>query len=194
MPSSRWRLASPVSILVREQPVERVVDLAVRDLAQLEPLAKARGGGTERPNRRQLRGGRNHPVDDERQNQVAIASGRRSAEPFGQKLRQVQELGRAEHRGDVPVRQRPADGERLIRRLQRHAAAQQRSKSLHQLLGPVGQIGERAFLDLPVGAVALPQKDRRMRLTVRHRFDVHGATNRDRVPLSRQNMHKCMAT
>src|SRR5271165_1659672 len=51
-----------------------------------------------------------------------------------------------------------------------------------------------AFLDLPVGAVALPQKDRRMRLTVRRRFDVHGATNRDRVPLSRQNMHKCRAT
>ena len=113
-------------------------NLAVHDLAQLEPLAKARGGrlGTERPNRRQLRGGRNHPVDDEPQNQVATASGRRSAEPFGQKLRQAQVFGRVEHRGDVPVRQRLADGERLIRRLQRHAAAQQRPKPLaHKLRG-----------------------------------------------------------
>ena len=48
--------------------------------------------------RRQLGRGRDHPVDDERQNQVAIASRRRSAEPLGQQLRQVQELGRAEHR------------------------------------------------------------------------------------------------
>ena len=89
--ADQMALGQPVldPLLLIEKPVERCVDLAFADLAQSQPFAQAgrRGLRIERPNRRQLGGRRDHPVDDQRQHQVAIAPAadppRRSVNSFG---------------------------------------------------------------------------------------------------------------
>ena len=188
------RILDPLLLL--EQPVEGFVDLALGHLAPSQPLPEARRRSLriESPHRRQLRGRCDDPVDDERHHQVAIAPARRSAAPFAQQLRQAELLRCAEHGGDMAMRQRPADGQCLVGPGQGYTTAQQRAQPLHQLLRPIGQVGERALLDLAVRAVALPQQDGRVGLTIGNRLDVHDESNRNGIFVPIQKYHKCMAT
>ena len=113
-----------------------------------------------------------------------MASARRPAATLIQQLRQAELLCHAEDGGDMAMRQRPADGQRRIRPVQCDTAAQQRAQPLHQLLRPIGQVGQRALPDLTVRAVALPQQNGRVGLAIGDRLDMHGLSNRDRLQLS----------
>jgi hypothetical protein len=83
-------------------------------------------------------------------------------------------LERAEDGGDMAVGQRPLDGEdRLI--LGNDGAALERGPEAFDEFGrPVGEIEERAFLDLAVVAIGFAQQDGGRRVTVRNGFDVQG--------------------
>ena len=94
----------------------------------------------------------------------------------------------------MAVGQRAADGQRLIRTRQRHAAAQQRAQALHELLRPLRQIGDGTLPDLTLRAVAFPQQDGRVRVAIGHKLNMHGISNHQYIALSSHKRHDYMAT
>ncbi|WP_437127652.1 hypothetical protein [Rhodovibrio sodomensis] len=87
------------------------------------------------------------PLGDHRQHQVARPRVGRPAAPAEQQLGQAQPLGRAQHGGDVPVRQRARDGQRLLGAFHRDAALEQGAQALDQVRRPIAQIGPGALFD-----------------------------------------------
>lgn len=81
---------------------------------------------------------------------------------------------RAEHRGDVTVRQRAGHAQGLLVGRDHGATFEQGAQSFDQLAWPGAQVEQRALPDLAAVAVGLPQQDRGRRAAVRHSLDVHG--------------------
>lgn len=126
--------------------------------------------------RRQFGRWRNHPVHDQRQRQVVAAPARAPAATLALQLHQADPLGSAKHCGDMAMGQRTAEGQRLVRPRQRHAAAQQRAQVLDQRLRPICEVGDRALLDLAAGAIAFALQKGGMRFAIRDGLDVnHGS-------------------
>ena len=99
--------------LAGQQPVERGIQLLLVDWPQAEHRAQAGGGGgrIERLGGRQLRGRGEDPADDQRHDQIAAAVALGAEQAVETDLAQ-----RAEHGGDMAVRQRAGDGQGLLRR------------------------------------------------------------------------------
>jgi hypothetical protein len=83
---------------------------------------------------------------------------------------------RAQHGGDMAVRQGAADGEGLVLGSGRHdrATLEQGLEALDQLARPSGQVAQGALLDLAALAIGLAQQDGRGRGAVGDGLDVHG--------------------
>ena len=82
---------------------------------------------------------------------------------------------RAEDGGDVTVRQRAVNGEHLRGGRGRNdgSALEQGLEALKETGGPVGEVAQRAFLDLSALAIGLAQEDGRRRAAVRDHLDEH---------------------
>ena len=150
------------------EPVERGVEFVLVDRAQAQHDAETvrRRRRIERPGRRQLRRGCQQPGDDHRQHQIAAAIALRPEQPI-----EADRTHCAEHRGDVAVRQRPADRQRLRARRQHVAALQKRTQTFDEVRRPVGQVAERPLPDPSLLAIRLPQQNggRRVRGSARPR-------------------------
>ena len=133
-------------LLTREQPVHRGVQVVrVRphhaELLRQRRLRELTGAG-------ELRARREHPLADHRQGAVALLRGR----PLEQ-ARKPQPAGHRQHAGRMPVRQRALQLER-IRRGQKLLALQAAPNQLDQVVGQVGEVGQRLLPDLAALAVA----------------------------------------
>ncbi|MDZ7713996.1 MAG: hypothetical protein U5L06_13240 [Rhodovibrio sp.] len=122
-----------------------------------------------------MEAGLDDPLGDHRQHQIPRPPVRRPvAAAADQQLGQAELLGHAHHGGDVAVRQRARDGQRLLGPIHRDATLEEGAQALDQMLGPVGEVGHGALFDLAVDAVTLPQQDGGRRLPIGDRLDVHG--------------------
>jgi hypothetical protein len=108
----------------------------------------------ERARSRELRAGIEDPADGERQDEVPAAVARRSDQPIEADLAR-----RGERCGGGAMRQGADDADRRLVARDDCAAFQQRLEAGDMLARPVGQVQERALLDLAALAVALAQED-----------------------------------
>ena len=157
------------------QPIERGVEFALVDLAQAQFDAQARGGRgrIERLGGGELGGRRDDAADDHRHHQIARPVG--FAAVLGpEQAVQADSAGRAQHGGDMAVRQRALDREGLLTGGDHDAALQDAAQALDVLGRPMGQIEQRALADgFPV-PIALAQQDGGRRTAVGDGFDIHG--------------------
>ena len=134
------------------QPVHRRVDLVgggVPD-AEVGPERHIAPPG----DRGQLRARRDHPRHDQRQGQVPLPAGR--AEQRGQ----AEPAGHRVHRGDVPVRQRPGDGDRRLAGRDEHLALQRGLDRVHDAVRQLGQVRQRLVPHCPAVAPGAAQQSR----------------------------------
>ena len=86
---------------------------------------------------------------------------------------QPQLAQRAEHSGDMAVGKGALDVEHLLAPDQ-GLVPQHPPQGIDFLRGPLGEVGQGAFLDFAVFAPALAQEDGGRRVAVGDRFDIHG--------------------
>jgi hypothetical protein len=167
------------SCLLREQPVEGGVDLALLDDAEAKHFAETGSGGIgiEGAHGAKLGGRRDQAVDEHRQYQVAAAPTGRAAQAFGEQLGQAEGASDTEDSGDMAVRQGALDRQRVLSLGHGHTAAQQRAQALDEMLRPTGEVGKRALPDFPVLAITLAEQDGGARIPVRNAFDMHDISN-----------------
>ena len=142
--------------LADRQPVEGTIKFLLVDGPQAELGAEAGGGGLwrERARSRELRAGIEDAADGERQDEVPTAVARGSDKPIKADL-----ACRGERCRDGAMRQGADDADRRLVARDDCAAFQQRLKAGDMLARPVGQVQERALLDLAALTVALAQED-----------------------------------
>jgi hypothetical protein len=161
--------------LAIEQPVHRAVEVVL--VCALDRQLRAQRGARERARHLKLRAGREHPLADHRQHEVAFPRWRPVDQP-----RQLQPPGHREHRRDVARRHRALDLKRLTL-LDVALAAQKAADQPDQLLRQVRQVRERLLLDLAALAIAAPQQRRRV-LAIPPPNDICDHVHRARRPRS----------
>ena len=164
--------------LAIEQPIERLVRLALLAPGPVQNRAQARGRRllVHRPHEPELRARRDQPVDDHRDDQIALA-------PRDRVLRRAQDqpierqlTDHAERRRNVAVRQGALDLQLSWPRADHRPASKQCLQASDDLPRQLAQIGKRPLLRSALFvAIALPQQHCRRRVSVRHRFDEHAA-------------------
>ena len=162
-------------LLALAEPVERHIELVLVDRSEVEHVAEARRRGEriEHAGGGQFGGRRNQAGDDHGDDQIAAAMTGRPKHAIETDAAQC-----AQHSRDVTMRQGAAHDDGLLFGRRNLAALQQRAQAFDDLARPIGQIGDGALFDLAAVAIAFPQQDRRRRIPVRHRFDIHGAIMR----------------
>ena len=168
----RWRWARTFSTLglAAAQKVEGGVELVLVDLAQAEHGAERVGGGrlAELARGRELGGRLDDPRHDHGEDQPGPP-----LRSLRQRLVEPEPAHRPEHGGDVAVRQRADDLEALGAERHEGLPGQHPAQALDLRLRPIGDVGERARLDLAPLAIALAQEDGGRRIAVRDARDVH---------------------
>ena len=156
--------------LAAAQEVEGGVEFVLVDLAQAERGAERVGGRrlAELARRRQLGGRLDDPRHDHGEDQLGPP-----LRPLRQGLVEPEPAHNPEHRGDVAVRQRPGDLEALGGERQQGLAREHPAQAVDLRLRPMGDVGERARLDLAAHSIALAQQDGRRRIAVRDSRNVH---------------------
>ena len=138
------------------QPVHRRVQVVLIAAAQVQDLAQgAGGGGVPQPagdGQLGIRPG--HLRDRHRGHQVPLPRRGRVDQ-----LLQAQGPQRAQHRGDVPVRQAAGDLERPVQGRGRGLALQHPGQGVDLGPGPGRQVGQGTVLHLPGLAVAFAEQD-----------------------------------
>ena len=145
---ARERFFDP--LLAGEQPVHRAEQLGLVDLAEVELVGER--AMREAPGQRQLGARRDQQLADHRDDQVALAA----ALPADQSL-QIEPAQRAQHRGDVPVRQRAFDLEVLIE-VDQHPSGEHRPDRLDDGQRQVREVAQVLVADLAALAVGAPQQ------------------------------------
>jgi hypothetical protein len=146
------------AVLPGGEPVHRAVKVILVTARDSQHLAQRAGGGlpAQPAGDGQLGIRRDHLRDHHRGHQVPLPRRHRVDQ-----LLQAQRPRRAQHRGDMPVRQAPGDLERaLCRRGRRGLALQHRRQGVDLGLGPGRQVGQGAVPHLARLAVAFPQQHR----------------------------------
>ena len=149
------------ALLLGQQPVERLVNLALGDLAKREHLAQAGVGALaiDRPDKSKLRARRHQSVDDQSNDQIAMAY-RRIV--LGGAQHQPVQGDLADHpkaRRHVAVGQGPLDRQAVVAFAQHNPALQKPFQSGDQTGGKLAQVGDGPLLRLTVlVAIALAQK------------------------------------
>ncbi len=157
------------------QPVQRPVQVLGAALAHPEHAAQRRAGRVvvQLAVRGELGGGLDHAGHQHGQQQRLQLLGRR-AEP----LRGATAARAAKHGSHVPMRQAAFDGEQLCGAGHGHAPTQQHLQALDDLGGQAREVGQGALANLAVLAPGLAQEDRRGRVAIGHRLDIHGHDDR----------------
>ncbi len=139
-----------------EQPVHGAVEFVGRGLLHAEFLAEgvAHGLACESAGGGELGSRLEDAGRDHGQRQRPFARGPSVEESFD-----AEASGRAEDGGDVAVRSGAQDLEGGLERRQGDSSLEQGSESFDELVGPLGEVGESAFLDLSVLSVGLSQQD-----------------------------------
>ena len=143
--------------LAAAQKVEGGVELVLVDLGpEAEHGAERVGGGrlAELARGRELGGRLDDPRHDHGEDQLGPA-----LRPLRQHLVEPEPAHRPEHGGDMAVRQRAGDLEALGGERHEGLPGQHPAQALDLRLRPVGDVGERARLDLAALAIALAQQD-----------------------------------
>src|SRR5712671_2557821 len=194
MSLERFRARAPRAISLAPPPtLSRVVDHP-----EIELLAKAGGRrvGRQRPGGGKLGTRIEDAANHEGQDEVAaaIARGRRRGRLGAEQPIEADLARRAERRLDMTMRQRADDGNGFLVLGNDGAAFEQRLEAGDPLVRPVGEVQQRALLDLASLAVALAQQDGRRRVAIGDRFDIHGNVIADSSRSSNQNTLYYMAT
>src|ERR1700726_3634626 len=131
--------------LAYRQPVECPIELVLIDQPETELLAKAgsRGVRRQRPGGGKLGPGIEDAADHQGQDEVAAAVAVRAEQPIEADLARC-----AEGRVDMTMRQRADDGNGLLVPGNNGAAFEQCLEAGDPLVRPVGEVQERALLDL----------------------------------------------
>ncbi len=172
-------------VLPGAEPVHRRVDVISGRAgnAQVGPE-----GGVVPPGQRgQLGGGGHDPGDDKGHGQVPRPA--RRAQQGGQ----AQPGGDGVHGGDVAVRQRPGDGDRLAGRDQM-PALQSRVDQVDDVVRQDGEVGDGLVLDLAAVAVGAPQVRRGVVLAAALLVHVPGLADSDYVYLPASLRHTPIIT
>src|SRR5438477_3216225 len=158
--------------LADRQPVQCAIELVLVDHPESELLAEAGGRRVrrQRPGGGKLGPGIEDAADHQGQNEVAAAVAVWAEQPIEADLAR-----RAEGRVDMTMRQRADDGNGILVLGNDGAAFEQCLEAGDPLLRPVGEVQQRALLDLASLAVALAQQDGRGRVAIGDRFDIHGS-------------------
>ncbi len=135
-------------VLPVDQPVHRGVDLVGGRAGH--PEIDPQGGVGPPRQRGQLAARAHHPRDDQRQHQIP-GSARRT-----EQRRQAQLARHPRHRGHVPVRQRPGDGDLVAHRHQ-PLPLEARVNPVDDVLGQHRQVGYRLVAHPLALAVCAPQ-------------------------------------
>ena len=153
------------------EPVESGVELVLIDHAEAELLAQAGAGGVrrQRAGGGELGAGIQQAADHQSQDQIATA-----VAIWAQQAIEADLARGAERGGDMPMRQRADDGDRLLVAGNDGAALEQHPEAGDPVLRPVRKVQQGALLDLAAFTVAFAQQDGRGRAAIGHRFDVHG--------------------
>src|SRR5882724_464425 len=160
--------------LLLKQPIERGINLALSDVFQAARLGqtRCRRFGLERAPEGKLGPGRDDAIDD----QCPHDRGR-ALLLFRARFEQRIKAGfahRAEHRGDMTVRQCPADLESVCNRSGKFGALDQLADRRNHRLWQLRDVSERTLPDRLPFAKALANEDGRRRGSVWHTFDEHG--------------------
>ncbi len=142
--------------LAGEQPVHRREQLRLARVRNREFRAERRQ--RELARRGQLRAGPQQPLTDHRQAEIALP-----ARPAREHPLQPEPARRAQHRGDMPVRQRALDPQRLLGGHER-LTGKSPLDQLDHVPRQVREVAERLVLDLAALAVAAPQQRRLVHL------------------------------
>ena len=175
--AGQFRLDRVLPVL---QPVHRRVDVIGAGIGDAEVAAE---GSVVPPGQGGQLGARpGHPGDDQGQGQVPLAA--RRAQQGGQ----AQRAGHRVHGGDVPVRQRPGDGDRLGGGDQL-AALQPRVDQVDDVVRQRGQVGDGLVLDCAAVAVGAPQVRRGVVLAAALLVHVAGLADSDYVDFPAGSRH-----
>ena len=148
--------------LLAAEPVEGGVDFACGDTAEAQCFPQQVGSGfaVEHARGGQFGSRVEQPGDDEPQRQVAAALGRAA----GQQVVEADAPGGGQRSEDVAMRQRPADLEAGLADRGQRIATQRGAQGLDAFDRQLGEVGQRAVLDLAVLAIGLrggrPNSDR----------------------------------
>ena len=156
--------------LAAAQEIEGGVEFVLIDLAQAEHGAERVGGGrlAELARGRQLGGRFDDPGDDHGEDQPGPA-----LRSVRQRLVEPEPAQRPERGGDMAMRQRAGDLEALGSERHEGLVGEYPAQAVDLRLRPVGEVGERAGLDLAFLAIALAQEDGGRRIAVGDARDVH---------------------
>ena len=152
--------------LALQQPVHGRIELVFVRVFHLQQLRQGRA--VPHPRRRQLRTGRDQPLDDHRQHQVALTGALGANQ-----LVQTDPSDRLQHRFDVTVGPRTLNRERILRGDQR-LVLEYPAQGSHLLCRPVGKVRQRTLAHFLALAPAFAQQDGGAGAPVRDDFDVHG--------------------
>ena len=144
--------------LADRQPVECAIELVLIDHPESELLAEA-GGRSVRRQRAgggKLGAGIEDAADHQGQDEVAAAVAVWAEQPIEADLARC-----AEDRVDMTMRQRADDGDGILVLGNDGAAFEQCLEAGDPLVRPVGEVQQRALLDLARLAIALAQQDGR---------------------------------
>ena len=156
------------ALLLGEEPIERVVEFLLVDLAERQHGAERRGrsGAVEQPRGGELGGWieqpHHHQGGDERHHARSLSLALR------QQIVEAELAQHAERGRDMAVGQ--ATHELEVRRI---LVAQQPAQRFDLARRPVRDVGQRALLDLAVLAISLAQQKSRWRCPIRNPINVH---------------------
>src|SRR3984893_14237145 len=141
--------------LADRQPVACTIELVLSDQPETELLAKAGSRGVRRqsPGGGKLGPGIEDAADHQGQDEVAAAVAVRAEQPIEADL-----ASRAESRVDMTMRQRADDGNGIPVLGNDGASFEQCLEAGDPLVRPVGEVQQRALLDLASLAIALAQQ------------------------------------
>jgi len=145
-------------LLALEHPVHRVIQVILIGTGHAQHRTQGAGGGLDaQPARHRQLGARlDHRRSQHGAHQVPVTR-RGGVDQRGH----AQLLGRAHHRGHMPVRQAAGDVKRPGQIARGWQALERALQFVHLVLGPARQVGQRAGFHLAVLAEAFAQQHRR---------------------------------
>ena len=153
------------------EPVEHVEHLVAGDApeAEQDPEAAVGGLGRQFPGGGEFGGGVDEACDDGGESEVALAAGVATEDAGKAELGRQAELGR-----DMPVGQRPSDGDGVVEGFKDDAALEQSADSIDDGLGDFRKVGESLSPDTFPLAPGFSEEDGRGAGAVGDEVDADG--------------------
>src|SRR5260370_32198577 len=178
-------------LLAVGEAVNGGIEFILVDRPKAENVAEAgsRGDRIEHTGGGELRGRRDQAGHDHGDDEIAgaVAGGAKNAV-------EADVAQRAEHGGDMAVRQGTADDDALLAGRRGGAALEERAQSLDEFARPIRKVDDGAFLDLCAIPIALAQQDGGWRIPVGNGFDIHGESMSQPKRKINHNITNYMAT